>query len=371
MNSRFEKIVLRRHATLILVLAVLAAPLPQKAVGQTKGSAKNIPELQARVTEEGQHVAFDGYTWQYRELAKVLPLDQPWPPDDKIDPVLARYGLDKSPVAKYIPSPARILSDVYLLASETTASHTYLIDCGKDGVAIIDPGIPGNADQLLRNVEKLGFSKKDIRWVLNTHAHFDHAMADALFSQLGAKIMIGAADADAVERESQVTAKFLEPELVKDYPTARVDWRLSDGEELELGNKRILVLHTPGHTEGSSCFLLQVDGKNVLFTGDTVLYDYRLGWQGPYADNRAYEGSLAKLNNFKLDLAPEFRFDVILSGHGALVLDRGYMDIEKCLRAVQIDLLEGRPIEPTPFADEYYRKLMFGRPSDSGKGSSN
>ena len=355
----------------LIAFAVLLVSHSQLAICQNENAAKQIPTPSVRVTEEGQHVIFDAYTWQYRELAKVLPLDQPWPADDKIAPVFKQYALDKPPVPTYIPSPVEILPDVYLLASEIDSSHAYLIDCGKDGVAIIDPGFTSGVDRLLRNVEQLGFSKKSIRWVLNTHAHYDHAMADAYFSQLGAKIMIGEADADAVEKATQVTANFLAPELVRDYPKSKVDWRLSDGEQLQLGNKQILVLHTPGHTDGSSCFLLQVNGKNVLFSGDTLLYDYRIAWQGPYADNRAYVASLAKLNNFKLNLSPQFRFDVILPGHGALVLDRGYMDIEKGLRAVQIDLLEGSPIDATPFADEYYRKLMFGRPADSAKANNN
>ena len=355
----------------MIAFTALIVSHSKTTICQNENAAKRIPTATVRVTEEGQHVVFDAYTWQHRELAKVLPLDQPWPPDEKIAPVLKQYGLDKPPVPTYIASPIRILPDVYLVASEIDSSHAYLIDCGKDGVAIIDPGFTSGADRLLRNVEQLGFSRKSIRWVLNTHAHYDHAMADAFFSQLGAKIMIGKDDADAIEKATQVTANFLAPELVKGYPKAKVDWRLSDGEELDLGNKRILVLHTPGHTDGSSSFLLQVEGKNVLFSGDTLLYDYRLGWQGPYADNRAYVASLAKLNDFKLNLSPQFRFDVILPGHGALVMDRGYMDIEKGLRAVQIDLLEGKTIDATPFADEYYRKLMFGRPADSGKENSN
>lgn len=104
---------------------------------------------------------------------------------------------------------------------------------------------------------------------------------------------------------SLVTAYFLvtadtgEPAR---FPHCPIDLRLADGEELHLGNKVLDVIHTPGHTPGSACFLLQARGKNILFSGNTVLYDGRLGWQGnPYADNRQYLSSLEKLNHFTLN----------------------------------------------------------------------
>jgi acetyl esterase/lipase/glyoxylase-like metal-dependent hydrolase (beta-lactamase superfamily II) len=350
-------------ASLLLLAGLCAAALPPMAAAAEPVSTQAAASLPVQVTEEGQHVAFDGYTWQRRELSKRLPIDQPWPDEGKIGAVLAQYGLDKLPIAEFIPTPARILPDVYLVNSQP--NHTYLIDAGADGLALIDPGLPTNVDSILANIERLGFSRKQIKWVLNTHAHFDHSMADSQFRHLGAKILIGEADADAVEKGTRVTAKFMLPQAMQDaYPTAKVDWRLSDGEEVRLGNKVLHVIHTPGHTEGSSCFLLQIGGSNILFSGDTLLYDYRLGAQGTaYADNRAYVASLQKLAQFHLGLTDQLRWDVLLSGHGALVLDRAYMDIEKGWRTVQIDLLEGRQISALPFATDSYRKLMFGRPA--------
>jgi acetyl esterase/lipase/glyoxylase-like metal-dependent hydrolase (beta-lactamase superfamily II) len=207
--------------------------------------------------------------------------------------------------------------------------------------------------------------------VLNTHAHFDHSMADGLFRNLGARILVGSDDADAVEKGTRVTANFLlDPKLRATYPRTTVDWRLSDGEELRLGNKILHVIHTPGHTAGSTSFMLQLDGRNILFSGDTLLYDYRLGAQGTaYADNRAYVASLQKIAKFTLTLSDPIHWDMLLSGHGALVLDRAYMDVDKGWRTVQLDLLEGQPIAALPFSTDSYRKLMFGRPPLEGKSS--
>jgi glyoxylase-like metal-dependent hydrolase (beta-lactamase superfamily II) len=140
-----------------------------------------------------------------------------------------------------------------------------------------------------------------------------------------------------------------------------VDLRLADGEDLRLGNKILQVIHTPGHTPGSACFLLRAGGKNVVFSGDTVLYDGRLGWQGnPYADNRQYLSSLQKLYRFTLDDA-EIRWDMLLPGHGAIVMDKAYLDVQKDRDLVAVLLSEGREVPGVPFALPEYRNHMYGR----------
>lgn len=320
------------------------------------------PSLVHEVTEEGQHVIFDLYTWQRRELSKKLPLDQPWPDDEHLPSFLAKYGLNGTGRVEHIPVPSIILPNIYLVASKPTL--TYLLDCGPEGLAIIDPGIEQDYSEIIANVEKLGFSTSRIRWVLNTHAHFDHSASDYLFRKLGAQILIGAADADAVEKGTLVTAFNLAyGPNAPPFPVSVVDRRLSDGEVVHLGNKDLIVIHTPGHTEGSSCFLLRAGDKNVLFSGDTILFDNRLGFQGTgFSDNRAYVQSLEKLAKFHLYQNDQFRWDVLLPGHGTIVLDRAYMDVEKGWHTVELDLLNGSPIEALPFATPDYRVMMYERP---------
>ena len=197
--------------------------------------------------------------------------------------------------------------------------------------------------------------------MLNTHCHIDHAEVDAKFREMGAAIMVHEADADAIEKGTRVTAYHLAK--LTQFPRCKVDRRLSDGEELQLGNRTFHVIHTPGHTPGSASFLLQVDGKNLLFAGDTVFCDYRLGWQGnPYADNRQYLYSLEKLDGFTLGLG-RFQWDVLLPGHGSIAMDKAYLDVKKAREAVAADLAAGRPLEGLPFSRAEYRAHMYGRPA--------
>jgi len=316
-------------------------------------------------TEEGQSVAFDRFTWQHRELAKMLPISDAWPTGADFQNALRKYGLAEGAPAEAIPVPARIAADVYLVGQDRVSNLTYMLDCGPEGVAIVDPTYESEFERTIANVEKCGRSRKDIRWVLNTHCHVDHAMADKKFRDLGAKIAVHEADAAAIERGTLVTAYFLlasETGEPARFPRCPIDLRLADGEELHLGNKVLDVIHTPGHTPGSACFLLQAGGKNILFSGDTVLYDGRLGWQGnPYADNRQYLSSLEKLNHFTLGSA-KVQWDMLLPGHGAIAMDKAYLDVQKDLDLVALLLGEGRDIPGVPFALPEYRKHMYGRP---------
>ncbi len=330
--------------------------------GAAVAAPARAPALQASTTEEGQSVVYDAYTWRRRQLDKKLPLGEAWPAEFQLPPLFKRFGLDTAPVPEAIPVPSQVLRDIYLVNS--VPNHTWLIDGGADGLALIDPGLEANVEAILKTVDALGFQRRAIRWVINTHAHFDHAQADAHFQRLGAKVLVGRGDAAAVEKATGVTAKYvLGAAQSAAYPTLTVDRVLDDGEDIRIGDKTLVAIATPGHTPGSTCYRLELDGMNVLFGGDTILFDYRLGAQAtPYIDNAAYLASLNKLARYFTYPLVRGRWDMLLPGHGTIVLDRAYADVIKGVRQVQWALANGEPINALPFADDYYRKLMFGRP---------
>jgi hydroxyacylglutathione hydrolase len=354
----------------LIVAAFFGVALAWSYFSAVRPQPRVVP-VSSIATEDGQRVAFDKETYQFRELTKQLPIQEPWPSGQQLPQAFQRYGLDRNAPSRVVP--VEIAPNVYLVGQDRLSNLTNIVDCGPQGVAIIDPTLDSEFDRTVANVEKCGRSRKEIRWVLNTHCHVDHSMADKKFQELGAEIIVHEADAAAIEKGTQVTAYYLldrDPELPtprKDYPDqfphSPVSRRLSDGEELQLGSQKLQVIHTPGHTPGSACFLLQAGGKNLLFSGDTVLYDYRVGWQdNPYADNRQYLASLQKLANFTWNSAP-VQWDILLPGHGAMALDRAYLDVEKARNLVEADLAQGKHIEGVPYATPEYRKRMFGRRS--------
>lgn len=137
---------------------------------------------------------------------------------------------------------------------------TYLVACplSSDAV-IIDPA--GDEDNLLALIEAKNYH---VKYILNTHGHADHVMGNQKLKRL-LNIPVCMHEADdsffndpAIREQSFHELGFL--------PSDPVDIKLKDGDELELGTFNIEVIHTPGHTPGSVCYLS--DGN--LFTGDTL-----------------------------------------------------------------------------------------------------
>ena len=138
--------------------------------------------------------------------------------------------------------------------------NTYLLACGrtKKGV-LIDPG--GEAERIIRLVREEGVEPM---YILNTHGHADHVLANQRLREVfGVPVCMHEAD-DLFFSAAEIRQKS-EKELGLPAP-APADVRLVDGQVLEVGDLRIRVIHTPGHTPGSVCFL----AAGNLFTGDTL-----------------------------------------------------------------------------------------------------
>lgn len=118
-------------------------------------------------------------------------------------------------------------------------NFTYIVeDKDTSEAIIIDPS--WNLDDLTRIIEKNGLS---IKYIVNTHYHFDHTIGNAAMAE-------------------QTKAPIIQ------YKTSTIkhDIEVSDGDKIRFGNSELTVLHTPGHSKDSMC--LVGDGK--IFTGDTL-----------------------------------------------------------------------------------------------------
>ena len=100
--------------------------------------------------------------------------------------------------------------------------------------------------------------------VLLTHGHFDHTLAAAKFQQDGAKIYIHSADNEMAGAKQGLASKFglCVPKLVPDI-------LFEDQEIIKVGDIEFKVIHTPGHSKGSSCFVCQ----DCIFGGDTLFFE--------------------------------------------------------------------------------------------------
>lgn len=144
-------------------------------------------------------------------------------------------------------------------------ANCYIISCPETKkAAVIDPG--AEAKNLYRWVLEKGYQVEDI---LLTHGHFDHIGAvDELRTLLQAKVGIHEADAIMLTSGQANLSSYVGRAL----DTKPADFLFEDGQVLTVGNLRITVLATPGHTQGGVCFLT----SEGLLSGDT-LFDGSIG----------------------------------------------------------------------------------------------
>jgi len=139
-------------------------------------------------------------------------------------------------------------------------TNCYVIGCEKTKAgAVIDPG--GDAGRILDAVKRLGLR---IQYVINTHGHFDHTLANAeVVEGTGGQLAIHPDDAPMLEHGGGAFWFGL-----KSRPSPEPDLLLQDNQTLAVGELEIRVLHTPGHSPGSVS--LYVPNENVVFDGDLV-----------------------------------------------------------------------------------------------------
>lgn len=141
-----------------------------------------------------------------------------------------------------------------------TDTNCYVVGCEdtRQG-AVIDPG--GHPKRVLKAVEENGLT---IRYILNTHCHFDHMGANAeIVAATGAPLALHPAELPVLQAQGGA-ALFGLPGKESPMP----DIELEDGQVLEVGSLCLRVLHTPGHSPGSVTFYLGEQG--VAFDGDTL-----------------------------------------------------------------------------------------------------
>ena len=144
---------------------------------------------------------------------------------------------------------------IFSICSRLLGENTFLVE--KEGnVLIVDPGVSG--ESIFAACAEL--RAKPIA-VLLTHGHYDHICGAPALSAAGLKIYAGEEELDVVNGRANLALVF-----GKSLPTIPLERGLADGENLSLPPFSVQVIHTPGHTKGSVCYL--IDG--ALFSGDTL-----------------------------------------------------------------------------------------------------
>lgn len=137
--------------------------------------------------------------------------------------------------------------------------NNYLVICEKtQEAALIDAGGDYQATVNLANE-----NNAKIKYILNTHGHFDHIAGDSeLQVKNKVKVFLHKEDESLVESFKNYLMLYDMP----DYDPPKVNEFVNDGQEIKVGELNFKVIHTPGHSSGSVSYLID----NVLFSGDTL-----------------------------------------------------------------------------------------------------
>jgi glyoxylase-like metal-dependent hydrolase (beta-lactamase superfamily II) len=224
-----------------------------------------------------------------------------------------------------------IVAGVYLLSSflgiGAWGANVYLLVDGGD-LTLVDTGLPGRADQIVAQIEELGYSPSDVKRIIITHHHADHMGSLAELKRITqAEVIAHPADAPYIDGTlsqpgparpiwlSKFSACF--SWLWATEPVV-VDKLVNDGDELPiLGG--IKILHTPGHTPGSICLYLK--SQKLLIAGDLLARRFSL-----------------KLPSrmFTVDIDQEIQsvkrvagmdFDIICFGHGSPIRQQAHQAV--------------------------------------------
>lgn len=139
-----------------------------------------------------------------------------------------------------------------------------------EGYLLIDCGTVEGFPQIEANIRSLGIDPAQIHTILATHGHYDHVGAGHLWKErYGTRLLVHPLDREQVEtgHPELTSASLLYGILPSPVP---VDGVLEERDVFPVEGGTIEVLHTPGHTLGSVCFILKLDGYTILIAGDTI-----------------------------------------------------------------------------------------------------
>lgn len=217
------------------------------------------------------------------------------------------------------PEFEEISPGVYALFAKGWSSNAYLlIGENKTHHALIDTGLHENAAVLEHALSALApsIAPADISLILHTHGHADHISADFAFPN--AEIAMHPADAEYVNAKD---THFTASSFFQDPYFPEITRMLSSEEKIKIGKSVLEVLHTPGHTAGSVCFLERK--AKILFSGDTVFL-------GAVGRHDLVSGAANELRS-SLEKLSALDFEILLSGHGNVLRGKQRENIENAI----------------------------------------
>lgn len=198
--------------------------------------------------------------------------------------------------------PFHMIGNIYYVGTDGIA--VYIIKTS-GGLILMDTALPQSTGMIKDNIAKLGFKLGDIKYIMNTHAHFDHTGGFAeIKKETGAQLIAG-------ERDKPLLEGGYYPGDEKNadlgFPAVKVDRAVKEGDKVTLGDTTLTAHATPGHSPGCTSWEMTVkDGnqdRNVLFfCSGTVALNKLVGHPTHPGIVEDYRSTYAKVKAMKVDV---------------------------------------------------------------------
>jgi metallo-beta-lactamase class B len=146
-------------------------------------------------------------------------------------------------------APFQIFGNTYYVGTHGLSS---ILIASSAGHVLIDGALPQSAPLIARHVEQLGFRMRDVKVILNSHAHFDHAGGIAELQKMSGAQVIASDVAANVLRTGKVDRSDPQSRQLPAYPGSNNVEALGKRKSIDLGGLHLSVIHTPGHTPGGT-----------------------------------------------------------------------------------------------------------------------
>jgi metallo-beta-lactamase class B len=235
--------------------------------------------------------------------------------------------------------PYRVIGNIYYVGAAEVTSFLIVTPAGH---ILLDSGFAETVPQIKQNVAELGFRLGDIKILINSHAHYDHAGGLASLKELtGAKLMASQADSLLLAAGGKDDFHFGDR---LSYRPVKADRILHDGDQVELGGVTMTTHLTPGHTKGCTTWTMKVQEGlkqyDVVFVGSTTVPGYKL------VDNPKYP-TIAADYDLTFRVLKSLSCDVFLASHGS------FYSMQEKSRLLE----QGK--KPNPFIDKRgYRRFI-------------
>ena len=204
--------------------------------------------------------------------------------------------------------PHKVVGNVYYVGSRDISSYLIATDAGH---IIINSGFEETVPLIRAAVVSLGFKMKDVKILLESHAHSDHVAGHALLQELtGAKVIVMKGDDDVIRSGGKGQYKYVDSR----WRPCPVDRVLKDGDKVQLGGETLIARRTAGHTRGCTTWTWQTkDGaktRHVVVVGSP---NVNPGFQ--LVNNKDYP-EIADDYAAGFAVLKKLRCDIFLGAHG-------------------------------------------------------